>query len=65
MIASINKSLSNNNHKSYYYYSNSYNLEYIASGLWEKDSYKGFIIIGPFYFKYPLYGFYKWYYIQE
>jgi len=46
--ASINKSLSNNNHKSYYYYINSYNLEYIASGLWEKDSYKGFIIIGPF-----------------
>ncbi|GAA0181381.1 AraC family transcriptional regulator [Clostridium sediminicola] len=44
----INDILRNNTITSYYYYINSYRLEYIASGIWENRSFHGFILIGPF-----------------
>lgn len=44
----INEKLRSNPPNSYYYYINPYNLEYIACGVWDKNSYIGFISIGPF-----------------
>ncbi|MCQ6275648.1 helix-turn-helix domain-containing protein [Bacillus sp. V3B] len=44
----INHILQNNQTNTYYYYSNSYGLEYIASGVWNHHSFKGSIVIGPF-----------------
>lgn len=44
----INDTLKNNVRNGYYYYINSYGLEYIATGIWTEDTLKGSILIGPF-----------------
>ena len=47
-ILHINNTLRKNKTNSYYYYINSYGLEYIAAGLWKNRSFSSFILIGPF-----------------
>ena len=44
----INNTLEQNKTNSYYYYVNTYGLEYIATGIWSNQSFYGCIIIGPF-----------------
>jgi two-component system, response regulator YesN len=44
----INGTLSNNQSNSYYHYVNSYGLEYVTSGIWNKRCFFGCIVIGPF-----------------
>lgn len=50
----INNILKNNTPNSYYYYINSYDLQYIAAGIWENGSFSGFISIGPFISSIPV-----------
>lgn len=45
---SINDTLKRNSNNSFYYYINSFGLEYIASGIWKDESFNGSILIGPF-----------------
>ena len=44
----INNTLEKNKTNSYYYYVNTYGLEYIATGLWSNQTLYGCIVIGPF-----------------
>jgi len=44
----INKILKEHDTQSYYYYINSFRLQYMASGIWDNSDYKGAIIVGPF-----------------
>lgn len=44
----INKILKEHDTQSYYYYINSFRLQYMACGIWDKSDYKGAIIVGPF-----------------
>lgn len=44
----ITKELIHNPANSYYYYTNSFGLEYIAVGLWNNQSFSGSILVGPF-----------------
>lgn len=44
----INDTLKKNSSNSFYYYINSFGLEYIASGIWKNRSLYGSILIGPF-----------------
>lgn len=44
----INNTLEKNKTNSYYYYVNSYGLEYVATGIWSNQSFYGCIVIGPF-----------------
>lgn len=53
----INETLRKNKPNSYYYYINSYGLEYIAAGLWKNRSFSGFILIGPFLSSIPVIDF--------
>lgn len=50
----INDILRNNAPNSYYYYINSYDLQYIAAGIWENGYFSGFISIGPFISNIPV-----------
>lgn len=43
-----NRDLINHPSDHYYYYTNTYGLEYIASSIWDKDHFYGTIIVGPF-----------------
>ncbi|MBS4208201.1 helix-turn-helix domain-containing protein [Bacillus sp. FJAT-50079] len=45
---SILRILQKNDPHSYYYYINSYGLEFIATGIWKNSSIHGFMLIGPF-----------------
>lgn len=44
----INTTLRANLSTNYYYFINSYGLEYIAAGVWKDESFNGFVLIGPF-----------------
>jgi two-component system response regulator YesN len=50
----INDTLRKNRSNSYYYYINSYGLEYIAAGIWKNSSFYGSILIGPFLSSIPV-----------
>src|SRR4051812_30038089 len=50
----INDTLRKNTSNSYYYYINSYGLEYIAAGIWKNSSFHGSILIGPFLSSIPV-----------
>jgi two-component system response regulator YesN len=47
-FANIKEVLINNKFNSFYYYLNSYGLEYISTGIWKEKKYLGAVIIGPF-----------------
>ncbi|WP_251527504.1 helix-turn-helix domain-containing protein [Metabacillus litoralis] len=53
----INNTLRKNLSINYYYFINSYGLEYIAAGLWKNSSFYGFILIGPFLSSIPTIDF--------
>ena len=40
--------LQKHSHTSYYYFTNTYGLDYITAGIWRNDIYYGAIIVGPF-----------------
>ena len=44
----INNILKERDKQFYYYYINSFRLQYIASSIWDNGDYKGAIIVGPF-----------------
>lgn len=44
----IHETLKKNTATSYYYYVDSYNLEYMTTGLWLHNTYYGAVILGPF-----------------
>lgn len=44
----IHEILRKNTSNSYYYYINSYGLEYIAAGIWKNRASHGFVLVGPF-----------------
>ncbi|MCL7749718.1 helix-turn-helix domain-containing protein [Halalkalibacter alkaliphilus] len=52
-ISAINEVLKKNASNSYYFYINSYGLEYIASGVWHDTFFYGAIMIGPFLSRLP------------
>ncbi|KMY52430.1 AraC family transcriptional regulator [Peribacillus loiseleuriae] len=54
---SINETLRKNEANSYYYYENSFGLEYIAAGIWRNRIFHGSVIIGPFISSIPNIGF--------
>ncbi|RBW70063.1 helix-turn-helix domain-containing protein [Bacillus taeanensis] len=47
-FTAINDTLRKNVPYSYYYYINSYGLEYVAAGIWKNQAFYGSIIMGPF-----------------
>lgn len=49
----ILEELRKNNTNSYYYFINSFGLEYISTGLWVEKEINGFILIGPFLSRMP------------
>ncbi|MFC4025541.1 helix-turn-helix domain-containing protein [Oceanobacillus longus] len=53
----IMEQLKKNETTSYYYHVNSFNLEYIATGIWKGAKIHGFILIGPFVSNVPSIGF--------
>ncbi|MGM0876222.1 MAG: helix-turn-helix domain-containing protein [Bacillota bacterium] len=53
----INETLRKNVSFSFYYYINSYGIEYISSGIWRKKTFYGSILIGPFLSSIPSIGF--------
>lgn len=53
----INETLRNNESNSYYYYVNSFGLEYIAAGIWKNSLLYGSVLIGPFISSIPSIGF--------
>lgn len=46
--AAIHTLLKTNSSTSYFYYTNSYSLEFIATGIWKNQDYQGFLLLGPF-----------------
>ncbi|WP_332633505.1 helix-turn-helix domain-containing protein [Halalkalibacter flavus] len=52
-FSAINEVLKKNASNSYYFYINSYGLEYIASGVWHDTFFYGAIMIGPFLSRLP------------
>lgn len=44
----INQILEEHPAQSYYYYINSFGLQYMAAGIWEENHYVGAIMVGPF-----------------
>jgi two-component system, response regulator YesN len=47
-FTAMNNTLRRNVPYSYYYYINSYGLEYLSAGIWKNQAFYGSIIIGPF-----------------